>query len=64
MRKIYFILSILILLSACKKEINYSDLQKEDIENPEFDSEKMDITVGTRRRYRVPVRYRPSFQWD
>ena len=44
MRKIYFILSILILLSVCKKEINYSDLQKEDIENPEFDSEKMDIT--------------------
>ena len=43
MKKFYLLLSILILFTSCKKEINYSDIQKEDIESPEFDPEKMDV---------------------
>ena len=43
MKKFIILLSFLILLISCKKEINYSDIQ-EDIESAEFDPEKMDIS--------------------
>lgn len=44
MKKIFILLFSFTVLFACKKEINYSDLQEEDIQSEEFDPYLMEIS--------------------
>lgn len=44
MKKFFILLILISVFSSCKKEIDYSDLQEEDIKSEEFDPSLMDIS--------------------